>query len=175
MRENARRRAGIAVAAILLTGAAPPASAPPEAATGSIQPEAILKHIKVLSSDDFEGRGPGTAGEEKTLAYLTEQFRAMGLKPGNPDGTYLQKVPLVGYQATEVHGGFQAGGKAVELEFPRNFVAVAPPTAPKSEVLDSPVVFVGYGVVAPEYGWDDYKGLDVAGKTLIMLVNDPAV
>ena len=68
----------------------------------SIKPDAILEHIKVLASDEFEGRGPGTPGEEKTVAYLTGQFREMGLKPGNPDGTYVQNVPLVGFQATRV-------------------------------------------------------------------------
>src|SRR3954452_2772101 len=117
MPENARRRAGIAVIAIVLTGAAPPASALRDSDAGSIQPDSILGHIKVLSGDDFEGRGPGTAGEEKTIAYLTEQFRSMGLKPGNPDGTYAQKVPLVGFQATEVRGAFQVGARSVGLEF----------------------------------------------------------
>ena len=99
----------------------------------------------------------------------------MGLKPGNPDGTYVQKVPLVGFQATKVQGSFQVGGKAIPLEFPRNFVAVPGKAGEQPEVKDSEVVFVGYGVVAPEYGWDDYKGLDVRGKTLIMLVGDPPV
>ena len=128
----------------------------------------------MLSSDDFEGRGPGTPGEEKTVAYLTEQFRAMGLKPGNPDGTFVQNVPLVGFQATEVRGSFQAGGKTIALEFPKNFVGVSRGRAGEQpQVDDSEVVFVGYGVVAPEYGWDDYKGVDVRGKTLVMLVNDP--
>ena len=99
----------------------------------------------------------------------------MGLKPGNPDGTFVQNVPLVGFQAKQVSGAFQASGKAVPLSFPGDFVAVSRRLADEVKVEKSDVVFVGYGVVAPEYGWDDYKGLDVRGKTLIMLVNDPPV
>ncbi len=99
----------------------------------------------------------------------------MGLKPGNPDGTFVQNVPLVGFQAKQVTGAFQAGGRAIGLSFPNDFVAVSRRLSEKVVVEKSDVVFVGYGVVAPEYGWDDYKGLDVRGKTLIMLVNDPPV
>ncbi|MDR3621516.1 MAG: M28 family peptidase [Paludisphaera borealis] len=144
-------------------------------AVEAIQSDAILKHIQALSSDDFEGRGPGTPGEEKTAAYLTEQFKALGLKPGNPDGTFVQNVPLVGFQATAVQASFQTPGGPIPLEFPKNFVALSRRLAQEVKVQNSDVVFVGYGVVAPEYGWDDYKGVDVRGKTLIMLVNDPAV
>jgi hypothetical protein len=111
----------------------------------------------------------------KTIAYLTGQFQKMGLKPGNPDGTFLQAVPLVGFQAKRVSGSFQSGGRTIGLSFPNDFVAVSRRMAEEVEVPKSDVVFVGYGVVAPEYGWDDYKGLDVRGKTLIMLVNDPPV
>ena len=141
----------------------------------AVQAEGILAHIRTLASDEFEGRGPGTPGEEKTAAYLVDRFRAMGLKPGNPDGSYEQVVPLVGFQATEVKGAFHAPDGEVKLEFPTNFVAVSRRLAAKVEVKDSDAVFVGYGVVAPEYGWDDFKGVDVRGKTVIMLVNDPAV
>ncbi|AMV36925.1 M28 family metallopeptidase [Planctomyces sp. SH-PL62] len=141
----------------------------------AIQPDAILERIRVLASDEFEGRGPGTAGEEKTAAYLIDQFKAMGLEPGNPDGSYEQAVPLVGFQATEVLGAFHAPSGDLTLEFPRTFVAVSRRLAPEVKVENSDAVFVGYGVVAPEYGWDDFKGVDVRGKTLIMLVNDPAV
>jgi Zn-dependent M28 family amino/carboxypeptidase len=169
----ARRAAGIALAAGLLVGA----GADPNLKTAleTIKGEEILSHIKVLSSDEFEGRGPGTAGEEKTVAYLTDQFRKLGLKPGNPDGTYVQPVPLVGFQAKQVNGTFETPEKNVALTFPKDFVAVSRRMAQEVRVENSEVVFVGYGVVAPEYGWDDYKGLDVRGKTLIMLVNDPAV
>ena len=146
-----------------------------KSALDGIKPGQILEHIKVLASDEFEGRGPGTPGEEKTVAYLTGQFQKMGLKPGNPDGTFVQDVPLVGFQAKQVTGAFQAAAAAIGLSFPNDFVAVSRRMAEEVKVENSDVVFVGYGVVAPEYGWDDYKGLDVRGKTLIMLVNDPPV
>ena len=134
----------------------------------------ILTHTKVLSSDEYEGRGPGTPGEELTVQYLTEQFQKLGLKPGNPDGTFVQKVPLVGFTGQST-ASFTAGGKTINLNFPQDYVAVSRRFVPESKVENSDIVFVGYGVVAPEYGWDDYKGLDVRGKTIVMLINDPAV
>jgi Zn-dependent M28 family amino/carboxypeptidase len=173
MSRHVRRIAGIAFLVGLVQGAAPVQDLKP--ALESIKPGRILDHIKVLASDEFEGRGPGTPGEEKTVAYLTGQFQKMGLKPGNPDGTFLQAVPLVGFQAKRVSGSFQAGGHTIGLTFPHDFVAVSRRMAQEVKVVNSEVVFVGYGVVAPEYGWDDYKGMDVRNKTLIMLVNDPAV
>jgi Zn-dependent M28 family amino/carboxypeptidase len=157
----------------VIIGAGPDAAL--ERALEGIRPEQVLAHIKVLASDEFEGRGPGTAGEQKTIAYLTDQFRQMGLKPGNPDGSYVQDVPLVGFRATRVSGVFQGRGGPIALAFPDDLVAVSRRMVPEVKVDDSEVVFVGYGVVAPEYGWDDYKGLDVRGKTLLMLVNDPPV
>jgi Zn-dependent M28 family amino/carboxypeptidase len=141
----------------------------------AITPAGILEHIKVLASDDFEGRGPGTPGEQKTVAYITNQFRKLGLKPGNPDGSFTQPVPLVGFQASKVTGAFHVGDQKIGLTFPKDFVAVSRRMAQEVKVENSDLVFVGYGVVAPEYGWDDYKGLDVRGKTLLMLVNDPPV
>ncbi|MGC8639254.1 MAG: peptidase M28, partial [Isosphaeraceae bacterium] len=175
MPQRCRRTAGFLVLAVSLAGVAQAGADPLKAAFESISAEGILKHIKVLASDEFEGRGPGTPGEEKTVAYLTSQLQALGLKPGNPDGTYIQQVPLVGFQATKVQGSFHVGGKTIPLRFPDNFVAVPGRAGGQTEVKDSDLVFVGYGVVAPEYGWDDYKGLDVRGKTLIMLVGDPPV
>jgi Zn-dependent M28 family amino/carboxypeptidase len=144
-------------------------------ALDSISAAQVLAHIKVLSSDEFEGRGPGTRGEEKTVAYLTEQFQKIGLKPANPDGTFIQLVPLLGFQAKRVDGSFQTRGQTIPLKFPEDFVAVSRRMSEEVKVENSDVVFMGYGVVAPEYDWDDYKGLDVRGKTLIMLVNDPPV
>ncbi len=140
----------------------------------SITANDILQHIKVLSSDEYEGRGPGTKGEELTVKYLTEQYQRIGLKPGNPDGTFVQKVPLVGFTAAPT-ASFTAGGKQLDLKFPQDYVAVSRRFVPESKVENSDMVFVGYGVVAPEYGWDDYKGLDVRGKTIVMLINDPQV
>jgi Zn-dependent M28 family amino/carboxypeptidase len=141
---------------------------------GTVDGPEILRHIQVLASDAYEGRGPGTPGEEKTVAYLVEQFKTVGLAPGNPDGTYVQDVPLVGFK-TKATGSIRTKAKSFELDFPKDWVAVSRRTVPEVEVKDSELVFVGYGVVAPEYGWDDYKGLDVRGKTLVMLINDPAV
>lgn len=143
-------------------------------ALDSIQANDIMQHTKVLSSDEYEGRGPGTKGEELSVKYLTEQFQRLGLKPGNPDGTYVQKVPLTGF-AAQPTASFTAGGKKINLEFPKDYVAVSRRFVPESKVENSDIVFVGYGVVAPEYGWDDYKGVDVRGKTIVMLINDPAV
>ena len=134
----------------------------------------IMQHTKVLSGDDYEGRGPGTKGEELTVKYLTEQFQRIGLKPGNPDGTFVQKVPLVGFTGAPT-ASFTVGSKQINLTFPKDYVAVSRRVVPESKVENSDMVFVGYGVVAPEYGWDDYKGLDVRGKTIVMLINDPQV
>ncbi len=173
MRRHTLRSIEIVLLAGLALAAAPDAGL--KSALEGVKPGPILEHIKVLASDEFEGRGPGTPGEEKTIAYVTDQFRGMGLKPGNPDGTYIQAVPLAGFQARSVTGSFQIRDRTVALAFPEDFVAVSRRMAAEVSVEDSDVVFVGYGTVAPEYGWDDYKGLDVRGKTLIMLVNDPPV
>jgi Zn-dependent M28 family amino/carboxypeptidase len=140
----------------------------------SITANDILQHTKVLSADEFEGRGPGTKGEELTVKYLTEQYQRLGLKPGNPDGTYVQKVPLAGFAGVPT-ASFTVGSKQINLSFPKDYVAVSRRLVPESKVENSDLVFVGYGVVAPEYGWDDYKDLDVRGKTIVMLINDPQV
>lgn len=154
------------------TAAALPAELKP--ALDSVNADDILGHIKALSSDEYEGRGPGTKGEELTVKYITEQFQKLGLKPGNPDGTFVQKVPLAGFKA-EPEAAFKAGDKELKLENLKDYVAVSRRYEPQVNVDNSDVVFVGYGVSAPEYGWDDYKGVDVKGKTIVMLINDPAV
>ena len=158
-----------------------PTATPTAAATVDLKPaldsinsDDLLRHIKTLSSDEFEGRGPGTKGEELSVKYITEQFQRLGLKPGNPDGTFVQKVPLAGF-AAEPEASFKAGGKELKLENLKDYVAVSRRYEEQVNVDDSDIVFVGYGVTAPEYGWDDYKGLDVKGKTVVMLINDPAV
>jgi Zn-dependent M28 family amino/carboxypeptidase len=154
------------------SGAGIPAELKP--ALAAISANDIMLHTKVLSSDEYEGRGPGTKGEELTVKYLTEQFQKLGLKPGNPDGTYVQKVPLAGFTAQPT-ASFTAGTRTINLNFPQDYVAVSRRFVPESKIENSDIVFVGYGVVAPEYGWDDYKGVDVRGKTIVMLINDPAV
>ena len=144
------------------------------AAAQAITAAGLLESIRVLSSDAFEGRQPGTPGEDKTVAYLTERFRAIGLAPGNPDGTYIQNVALVGIDASP-QMSFSTGQTRIPLVPGTDFVAATARFAPRVQLTDSPLVFVGYGVQAPEYGWDDYKGLDVRGKTVVMLINDPPV
>jgi Zn-dependent M28 family amino/carboxypeptidase len=134
----------------------------------------LNNQIKTLASDEFEGRSPGTHGEDLTVAYLTGQFEKMGLKPGNPDGTYIQKVPLVGY-TSDVKTEITANGRKLALTPRTEYVASSRRYTTEVKVPSSDIVFVGYGVVAPEYGWDDYKGVDLKGKTILMLVNDPPV
>lgn len=140
----------------------------------SLTADRLLGHIEVLASDEFEGRLPGTVGEEKTVSYLIEQFRALGIEPGHPDGGYTQDVTLVGVRSTTT-GSIEADGRSLPLRFPDNFVGVSYRDGDRVEVSGSELVFVGYGVEAPEYGWDDFKGQDMTGKTLVMLVNDPPV
>jgi Zn-dependent M28 family amino/carboxypeptidase len=134
----------------------------------------ILKHIRVLSSDEFEGRAPGTPGEDKSIAYLQQEFTRLGLAPGNPDGTFIQKVPMVGILST-ITASIDVGGKTLAPQTINDYVALSRRSAPSTEVKDSGIVFIGYGCVAPEYGWDDFKGVDVRGKTVICLVGDPPV
>jgi Zn-dependent M28 family amino/carboxypeptidase len=148
--------------------------APIAAASETIRADDLLRHITRLSSDEFEGRAPGTRGEQLTVRYLVEQFKSFGLQPGHPDGSFIQKVPLMGI-TSESTVSIQAGGKSLELALPRDGLATSLRFQPEVSVKASEVVFVGYGIVAPEYGWDDYKGVDVRGKTIVMLVNDPPI
>ena len=140
-----------------------------------ITADGVLSHIKVLASDEFEGRGPGTRGEELSINYIADQFKKIGLAPGNTDGTYFQKGPLAGITTKQdAEMKIKAAGKDLKLKFGEDFIARTVRVVEKTG-FDADMVFVGYGVVAPEYGWDDYKGMDVRGKVLIMLVNDPQV
>ena len=144
------------------------------AAAESITAPAILQHIRNLSDDSLEGRAPGTPGEAKAVAYIEGQFKALGLAPGNPDGTYEQKVQMIGYTPHPT-ASFTAGGKTIALRFKDDFVASSRHDRPETKVQGSDIVFVGYGVEAPEYGWNDFKDMDVKGKTILVLINDPAV
>ena len=160
----------------VLAVAATVAQAPHAQVFPPIDGDAILGHIKVLASDEFEGRAPGTAGEKKTVAYLVEQFTKLGLKPGNTDGTFIQKVPLVSITPDpNTSLRFTKGDTTLDLKWRDDVVAWTKHVAPEAGVEASEVVFVGYGVEAPEFQWDDYKGIDAKGKTLVMLVNDPPV
>ncbi|HEX4666228.1 MAG TPA: M20/M25/M40 family metallo-hydrolase [Chthoniobacterales bacterium] len=156
----------------LLAATTPPK--PPQEAENAIDQDGLLEHIRVLGSDKFEGRAPGSKGEEESANYITAQFKKLGLKPGNPNGTYTQEVPLAGIFATPT-ATFTIGDQKMELHSPDEFVAFTQQITPHVNVDDSEMVFVGYGVEAPEYGWDDFKGMDVKGKTLVFLINDPPV
>jgi Zn-dependent M28 family amino/carboxypeptidase len=143
-------------------------------ALDSITPDGLLAHIKVLASDEFEGRAPGTKGEELSVKYISDQFKAIGLKPGNPDGSYTQEVPLAGIKS-DPKMSFTMGDKTTELKYPDDYVASSARLQNEIKIDNSDIVFVGYGIVAPEYGWDDYKDVDVRGKTILMLINDPPI
>jgi Zn-dependent M28 family amino/carboxypeptidase len=140
-----------------------------------IDTKAVLEHVKVLSSDEYEGRAPGSNGEQLSVAYLIDQFKKIGLKPGNTDGTYVQKVPLVGITPTPAPLVLTKGSRTLTLKWKDDVVAWTKHVAGEAHIDKSELVFVGYGVVAPEFNWDDYKGVDVKGKTIVMLVNDPPV
>jgi Zn-dependent M28 family amino/carboxypeptidase len=135
----------------------------------------VLAHTKVLSSDEFEGRAPGTRGETLTVRYLIDAFQKIGLKPGNTNGTFIQKVPLVGTRSEPSPLVVKGGERQVELKPGDDMVAVSRRGTVDIRIDDAEIVFVGYGIEAPEYQWDDFKGLDVHGKVLLMLVNDPPV
>ncbi len=157
---------------------AQPALTPQRSATSTPPPAPsagrIRSHITTLASDAFEGRAPATPGEEKTVAYLEAQFREIGLEPGNPDGTYVQNVPMIGI-TSKTDASFTAGEQPIRFEPVTEYTAQSRRLKPQIDVKDSDLVFVGYGIVAPEYDWDDYKGVEVRGKTIVMLVSDPPV
>ncbi len=139
-----------------------------------ISTEDLAAHIKVLASDDFAGREPGTSGEEKTLRYLREQLQRLGLAPGNGD-SYFQTVPMLRTTLDTTHStvSFRHNEKSEALVFGEQMVIGTRSGQATVTVANSPVVFVGYGVNAPALGWNDYAGLDVKGKTVVMLINDP--
>jgi Zn-dependent M28 family amino/carboxypeptidase len=158
-------------------GSKPAAAAKsPAQVFAEIDGNAILEHTKTLSSDPFEGRAPGSKGEDFTVAYIADQFRKAGLKPGNPDGTFVQKVPLIGITPDpNMILTFKKGGREEKLKFKDDFVAWTKQVAESAELVNSELVFVGYGVQAPQFSWDDYKGADLKGKTIVMLIGDPPV
>jgi Zn-dependent M28 family amino/carboxypeptidase len=157
------------------TAAAPSAPQIPIGQLPDVDVDAVLAHTRILSSDAYEGRGPGTKGENLTVTYLVDQFTKIGLKPGNTDGTFIQKVPLVGITPDGAPLVFSKGSEQHRLKWRDDAVAWTKHVAPSASLDNSEMIFVGYGVVAPEYQWDDYKGVDVKGKTLVMLINDPPV
>ena len=146
---------------------------PQEPHPDTINAESLLERIKRLSSDAFEGRAPGSAGEEKTVEYLVDSFGSFGLAPGNPDGTFIQQVPLVRLTPAALNPVVvKKGAVTTELE-PKVDIAASTRRVDERVDVEGELAFVGYGALAPEYKWDDFKNLDVRDKILLVLVNDP--
>ena len=150
----------------------PPAA---QAAATSIDPEKIRAHVRFLSLDLLEGRGPGTRGAELAAEYIATQFALDGLEPAGDNGSYFQKVPLIAVHTVEEKTKFAfvpASGQPVDLTYGSQIVA-KDETGQASAEIDAPIVFVGYGIHAPEYNWDDYAGVDLKGKIALVIVNEP--
>jgi len=144
-----------------------------EAALDTITVEELTADVQVLSSDAFEGRAPASAGEDSTINYMRARFEAVGTQPGNGD-SYFQEVPLVSITADPGASLQVSGrGRTMRFEYADEFVAWTKRVVDTEQIRNSELVFVGYGIVAPENDWNDYEGLDVTGKTVVMLVNDP--
>jgi Zn-dependent M28 family amino/carboxypeptidase len=145
--------------------------APVKESFDAIRADAIRAHTKFLSSDLLEGRGPGTRGDELAQQYIATQLESYGVAPAGDNGSYFQKVSLLGITADEQKSTFSFS-KVGKVAY-RDAIVGGNQTQVENVAIDSELVFVGHGVVAPEYQWDDYKGLDARGKTLVMLVDDP--
>jgi Zn-dependent M28 family amino/carboxypeptidase len=158
-------RALIPALLFMSLGAAAPPPSPISAAR-------IKEHVRVLSSDAFRGRGPTQAGEAKTIDYLARQFAAAGLKPAGPNGSWFQEVPLVRYDRGPVRIGAVVRGQLLPL-VPGRDVTVSSRILGRTQLENAPVVFGGYGVVAPALGFDGYEGVDLRGKVVLLLAGDP--
>jgi Zn-dependent M28 family amino/carboxypeptidase len=161
---------GTAVAMVILAGC----SRQDNLSLKHVTPARIKERTAVLANDSLEGRGPATRGEERALTYIISQYKAAGLEPAGENGTYLQRVPVIGVRIDpSATMDISKGKQSIRLKFPAEFVATTGVYEPAIAINDADLVFVGYGIVAPEYGWDDYKGVDVAGKVLLMMNDDP--
>jgi Zn-dependent M28 family amino/carboxypeptidase len=161
----------LAAGALGLAGCGAPAA--PGVALESFTIDDLTAHIAVLASDSFAGRAPASVGEDRTLAYLQAEFARLGLVPGN-GGSWHQEVPLVRITAgSDAALAIRGQGAQARFRYADDFVANSKHLDSTVTVADAEVVFVGYGIVAPEYQWNDYEGLDVRGKTVLILVNDP--
>ncbi len=139
-----------------------------------IDADGLRRHIATLADDAFEGRGPATAGDRKTQAYLSAELERLGYAPGAEDGGWLQSFEVVSVTATApAQWTFEGDGGSVDLRLSDDFIAASGVQAPTAAIDDAELVFVGYGIQAPEYGWDDIGDADLAGKVLLMLNNDP--
>lgn len=141
-------------------------------AVNAINAGNLSAHIKVLASDAFEGRKPFTRGEDSAINYIAAEFKKMGLQPGN-NGSYFQEVPMVSILSKPTDFRIQGEKGSLTFRYGTDFVAATRRIQPQVQLENSELVFAGYGIVAPEYGWNDYAGLDVKGKTVIVLINDP--
>lgn len=168
-----RRVNAILINGVMLTVLAGCSGHRVEPLSTALDEDAFRDHVRILSADDFQGRKPGTPGEQKTVAYLVEQFTKLGLKPGN-GASFTQAVPLVELTAANDSTLRIAGrGADTSLLYGRDAVIWTHRVQPEVTVTNSELVFVGHGVVAPEYDWDDYAGVDMKGKTAVVLINDP--
>ena len=159
------------VALALALAAAPPARTSP-AAERVITADSIRAHVRFLSSDLLEGRGPGTRGDTLAETYIASQLEALGLKPAGTQG-FLQPFDIVGVQGHAESVQFTRGRESLVLRNAEEVVAVAGDQSPHTALDRAELVFVGYGIRAPEYSWDDFKGQDLRGKVLLILNNDP--
>jgi len=177
VRDSKLVRATVVVLVLVLAGcAAGRADREVAQSVPLIDPERLLGHVRVLASDEFEGRAPGTRGEELTIDYIAKQFGEVGLAPAGADGGYLQPVPLTAITPRpDMALRFNVGGSTSTLKFRDDFVAWTKRFQPRVTVEGAELVFAGYGVQAPEFGWDDFKGVDLRGKALVVLVGDPPV
>ena len=171
-----KRFSVLAVFACSVACATPPKEPVALADFPNLNMDRVLQDIRQLSADQYEGRLPGTNGEALTVAYLINQLKAAGLEPGNPDGSWTQRVPLVGL-TPEPRSPLLVKKGAMTREFKINdeVVAFSKHVADEARIENSELVFAGYGVQAPELQWDDFHGLDVKGKTIVVLVGDPPV
>jgi hypothetical protein len=154
---------------------APEALAPiPEAMLAAVDSATARTHVAVVSADSMEGRGPGTPGEARAVRYIADQMRQAGLQPAGDDGSFFQQVPLLG--ATPTPRGpltfTHEDGQTLTLDFLEDYIASTDLDAPTVST-EGALVFVGYGIDAPAYGWDDFEATDVTGKILVGFVNDP--
>lgn len=145
-----------------------------EGAEVAITAAELRRHVEVLASDAYGGRRPGTRGETLTVNYIRQAFADAGVSPGNPDGSYTQTVPLVGITSS-AEAGIHVRGQPLPVAMQKDIVAISERLDPRVNLRRLPLVFAGYGVQAPEFGWDDFAGVDVRGKILLVLVNDPQV
>ena len=150
-----------------------PPEKPAPLAAPSISAERMSEITRVLASDEFQGRSMGTPGEEKTVAYLTGQFQAAGLEPGGENGGWTQSVPMIRTKLQAPSLSVAQSGKTTALRFPQDIYLSTVRAVDQARIAGAPMVFVGYGVNAPERGWDDFKGVDLKGKVAVFLVNDP--